>query len=106
MTDSCVYDPEVDNYPSYETFAALFEDITEHPADLKHLEPVSFFPTPDLVPPIPPLIEQYSPIEYQEEGEYDVDLDPILSPLMFLDSAEYEQKIDEFGILIHWNKIT
>ena len=83
--DSCVYEPIIDKYPSYEAFAALIEDITEHTADLTHLEPVSFFPTSD--PPVPPVIEQFSPIKYQEQGKYDVDSNPLSFRLIFLNST-------------------
>ena len=104
--DSCAHDPEVDNPPSDEAFAELIKDITEHPADLTHLDPVSLLPTPDHVPPVPTIIEQFNPIEYQELSEYDVDPNHPPFPLILADSEEYEQKIDEFGISIYWNKIT
>ena len=42
----------------------------------------------------------------QEQGEYDVAPNPTPFPLILADSEEYEQKIDEFGIPIYWNKIT
>ena len=79
---------------------------TEHPADQTHLDPVSFIPTPDIGPPVLPIVEYFNPIECQEQGEDDVDPNPTPFKLILANSEEYEQKIDEFGIPIYWNKIT
>ena len=48
----------------------------------------------------------FNPAEYQEQGEYDVDPNPPPFPIILADSEEYERRIDEFGIPIHWKKIT
>ena len=53
--ESCVYDPEVDNSPSEEAFAAIIEDVTEYAPVLTHLEPVSFLPTHDPISAAPPI---------------------------------------------------
>ena len=103
--ESCLYDPEVDNSPSDEAFAAIIKDITENPPDLTHLEPVSFLPTHDPISAAPPFIEQFNQSDYQEQAEYDIDPNPEPFPLIVADSEEYELKINEYGIAIYWNKI-
>ena len=104
--ESCVYDPEVDNSPSEEAFAALIEDVTEYAPDLTHLEPVSFLPTHDPVYTAPPVVEQFDPGEYQEYAEYDIDPNPEPFPLIVADTEEFDLKINEYGVPIYWSKIT
>ena len=104
--ESYIYDPEVDNSPSEEAFAAIIEDVTEYAPDLTHLEPVSFLPTHDPISAAPPVVERFDPSDYQEYAEYDIDPNSEPFPLIVADSDEYELKINEYGIPIYWSKIT
>ena len=105
--ESCVYDPEVDNSPSDESFAAIIEEVTEIiPPDLTHLEPILFLPTHDPIIAAPSVIEQFNPSDYQEYAEYDIDSNPEPFLLILSDSEEYKLKIHKYGIPIYWNKIT
>ena len=90
FNDLCGYDPEIDNSPSNEAFAALIEDITEYPTGLTHLEAISFFPTPDLVSPV---------------SSYPVSRTRRIFSIILAGSEKCEWKIDEFRNKIHRRRV-
>ena len=116
---SCVFDKYIDNSPTDAEFAALnlpIKDIT--PRVLAPNEPVSFMDAPPIddlahaeqaphgTPNSPPLLELYKPGEYLDLID-DLPLQEKLpAPLIFANLSEFQERINEFGLVEFWNDVT
>ena len=115
----CVFDKYIDISPTEEEFAALhlpIKDIT--PRVLAPNEPVSFMDTPPIedlahaeqasptIPNSPPPLELYEPGEYLDLIA-DLPSQEILpAPLIVADPSEFQERINEFGLVEYWNDVT
>ena len=105
--------------PVIENVAALhlpIEDIT--PRVLAPNEPVSFMDTPPIedlahaeqappsIPNSPPPLELYEPGEYLDLIADLPSQEELPAPLIVADPSEFQERINEFGLIEYWNDVT